>query len=216
MIVGGSGALVDLANNSRIHDLVLGFAKLNKPIAAECYGVSCMAFARDIREKRGLIEGRRVTGHPLDYDYLDGTGFEGPHFTDGTKKGFGEGYVNFGAPFYPLEHILRDAVGPNGQFIGNVIAKTSVIVDYPFITSRSTASSCECGRVLVDVLERGHQALRLVVIKNSTRRGTLRGAPGVHHAGMENTEVLLRLNRGVQSADRRREDRRDKQARDIM
>jgi putative intracellular protease/amidase len=154
VIVGGSGALVDLANNSRVHDLVLGFAKLNKPIAAECYGVTCLAFARDIREKRSLIAGRRVTGHPLDYDYLDGTGFEGPHAVDGTKKGFGDGWVNFGAPFYPLEYILRDAVGPEGQFIGNVGHETSVIVDYPFITSRSTASSRECGRVLVDVLEK--------------------------------------------------------------
>jgi putative intracellular protease/amidase len=155
VIVGGSGAMVDLANNSRLHDLVLGFAKLEKPIAAECYGVACLAFARDIREKRSLIEGRRVTGHPLDYDYLDGTGFEGPHALDGTKKGFGEGWINFGAPFYPLEFILRDAVGPNGQFIGNVGHKTSVIVDYPFITSRSTASSMECGRLLVEVLENG-------------------------------------------------------------
>jgi putative intracellular protease/amidase len=155
VIVGGSGALVDLANNSRLHDLILGFAKLNKPIAAECYGVTCLAFARDIREKRSLIAGRRVTGHPLDYDYLDGTGFEGPKAVDGSNKGFGDGWVNFGAPFYPLEYILRDAVGPTGQFIGNVGHKTSVIVDYPFITSRSTASSCECGRVLVDVLEKG-------------------------------------------------------------
>jgi putative intracellular protease/amidase len=155
VIVGGSGAMVDLANNSRLHDLVMGFAKLEKPIAAECYGVACLAFARDIREKRSLIEGRRVTGHPLDYDYLDGTGFEGPHALDGAKKGFGDGWINFGAPFYPLEFILRDAVGPSGQFIGNVGHKTSVIVDYPFITSRSTASSMECGRLLVEVLENG-------------------------------------------------------------
>ncbi len=155
VIVGGSGALVDLANNSRLHELILGFVKLDKPIAAECYGVSCLAFARDVREKRSLLTGRRVTGHPLDYDYLDGTGFEGPHAVDGTNTGFGNGWVNFGAPFYPLEHILRDAVGPEGQFIGNVGHKTSVIVDYPFITSRSTASSCECGKVLVDVLENG-------------------------------------------------------------
>jgi putative intracellular protease/amidase len=155
VIVGGSGALVDLANNGRVHDLVLGFYKLNKPIAAECYGVTCLAFARDIREKRSLIKGRHVTGHPLDYDYLDGTGFEGPHATDGSKQGFGDGYVNFGPPFYPLEYILRDAVGPEGQFIGNVGHETSVIVDYPFITSRSTASSRECGRLLIEVLERG-------------------------------------------------------------
>jgi putative intracellular protease/amidase len=155
VIVGGSGALVDLANNSRLHDLILGFIKLQKPVAAECYGVSCLAFARDLREKQSLLNGRHVTGHPIDYDYMDGTGFEGPHALDGSNTGFGKGWINFGAPFYPLEYILRDAVGPTGQFIGNVGHKTSVVVDYPFITSRSTASSCECGSVLVQVLENG-------------------------------------------------------------
>ncbi len=155
VIVGGSGALVDLANNSRLHELILGFHKLNKPIAAECYGVACLAFARDFREKKSLISGKRVTGHPIDYDYLDGTGFEGFHALDGSKEGFGDGYINFGPPFYPLEFILRDAVGPDGAYIGNVGHRTSVIVDYPFITSRSTASSAECGRKLVEVLEEG-------------------------------------------------------------
>jgi putative intracellular protease/amidase len=155
VIVGGSGALIDLANNQRLHDLIMGFVTLDKPVAAECYGVTCLAFARDVREKRSLIAGRHVTGHPIDYDYLDGTGFEGPHAFDGTKKGFGDGWINFGPPFYPLEYILRDAVGPEGQFIGNVGHETSVLVDYPFITSRSTASSRECGRLLVEVLERG-------------------------------------------------------------
>lgn len=155
VIVGGSGALVDLANNSRLHELILGFVKLDKPIAAECYGVSCLAFARDFREKKSLIWGKHVTGHPIDYDYLDGTGFEGPHAVDGSNKGFGDDYINFGPPFYPLEFILRDAVGPDGAFIGNVGHQTSVIVDYPFITSRSTASSVECGQKLVEVLEKG-------------------------------------------------------------
>jgi putative intracellular protease/amidase len=154
VIVGGSGALVDLANNSRLHELILGFYKLNKPIVAECYGVSCLAFARDFREKKSLISGKHVTGHPIDYDYLDGTGFEGSHAADGSKEGFGDGYINFGPPFYPLEFILRDAVGPDGAYIGNVGHRTSVIVDYPFITSRSTASSAECGQKLVEVLEK--------------------------------------------------------------
>ncbi len=155
VIVGGSGALVDLANNQRLHDLILGFVKLDKPVAAECYGVSCLAFARDFREKKSLLCGKHVTGHPVDYDYADGTGFEGPHALDGGNKGFGDGWINFGAPFYPLEYILRDAVGPDGAFIGNLGHKTSVIVDYPFITSRSTASSVECGRVLLEVLDNG-------------------------------------------------------------
>ena len=154
VIVGGSGAMVDLANNQRLHDLILGFYRLNKPIAAECYGVSCLAFARDFRDKQSLIWGKHVTGHPIDYDYLDGAGFEGFHAVDGSNKGFGDGYVNFGPPFYPLEFILRDAVGPDGAFIGRVGHVTSVIVDYPFITSRSTASSAECGEKLIEVLEK--------------------------------------------------------------
>ncbi len=155
VIVGGSGALVDLANNQRLHDLILGFYRLNKPIAAECYGVSCLPFARDIREKKSIIWGKHVTGHAIDYDYLNDTGFEGPHALDGSNTGFGNGYINFGPPFYPLEFILRDAVGPDGAYIGRVGHETSVVVDYPFITSRSTASSTECGEKLIEVLEKG-------------------------------------------------------------
>ncbi|NBD32851.1 MAG: type 1 glutamine amidotransferase domain-containing protein [Cyanobacteria bacterium] len=145
VIVGGSGALVDLANNQRLHDLILGFLRLDKPIAAECYGVSCLAFARDFQEKDSIILGKHVTGHPIDYDYVDRTGFVG-HNVEG---------INFGAPFYPLEFILRDAVGPDGDYIGRVGHETSVVVDYPFITSRSTASSVECGEKLIEVLEKG-------------------------------------------------------------
>lgn len=155
VIVGGSGAMVDLANNSRLHELIIGFYKLDKPIAAECYGVACLAFARDFREKKSLIWGKHVTGHPIDYDYLDGTGFEGPHGIGDPFVGFGDGYIDFGPPFYPLEYILRDAVGPDGAYIGNVGHRTSVLVDYPLITSRSTASSAECGQKLVEVLEKG-------------------------------------------------------------
>jgi len=155
VIVGGSGAMVDLANNQRLHELVLGFAGLDKPIAAICYGVAALAFARDPLRKLSIIRGKRVTGHPIDYDYHDGTGFEGPHAVDGSNNGFGKGYVNFGPPFYPLEFILRDAVGADGEYIGNVGHAESVIVDYPFITGRSTDSSIGCGRALVDVLERG-------------------------------------------------------------
>lgn len=155
VVVGGSGAMIDLANNQRLHELLMGFVQLDKPVAAVCYGVACLAFARDPARKQSLIQGKRVTGHPIDYDYNDGTGFEGPHAADGSRKGFGDGYINFGPPFYPLEFILRDAVGPEGEFIGNVGHLSSVLVDYPFITARSTESSVGCGRALVDVLEHG-------------------------------------------------------------
>jgi putative intracellular protease/amidase len=153
VIVGGSGAMVDLANNQRLHELIMGFVRLDKPVAAVCYGVAALAFARDPLRKASLIRGKRVTGHPIDYDFHDGTGFEGPHAADGSNRGFGDGYVNFGPAFYPLEFILRDAVGPDGEFIGNVGHAESVVVDYPFITARSTESSVGCGRALVDVLD---------------------------------------------------------------
>lgn len=155
VIVGGGGALVDLANNQRLHDLIIGFYNLDKLIVAECYAVSCLPFAREVDDKRCLIQGKHVTGHVIDYDYLDGTAFAGPHAADGSNSGFGEGYINFGPPFYPLEYLLTDAVGPEGGFHGNVGRRTSVIVDYPFVTARSTASSVECGRLMVEVLERG-------------------------------------------------------------
>lgn len=142
LIVGGSGALIDLANNSRVHDLVLLFYRMGKPVAAECYGVSCLAFARDFGDRKSIIWGKHVTGHCLEYEYKDGTGFVG---TD----------INIGPPPYPLEYILRDATGPDGQYHGNVGKEISVIVDYPFITGRSTADSYTTGKNLVAVLEKG-------------------------------------------------------------
>ena len=142
MLVGGSGSIVDMVNNVRVHDLIQIFYHADKAIAAECYGVACLAFARDYWLRKSLIWGKHVTGHPLEYDYLDGTGFFGVNF-------------NMGSPPYPLEFILRDAVGPNGEFHGNVGKTISAIVDYPFITGWSTADSYKTGELLVSVMRDG-------------------------------------------------------------
>lgn len=142
LIVGGSGPIVDLANNWRVHDLILAFYALDRPIAAECYGVTCLAFARDQEDRQSIIRGKHVTGHCIEYDYLDGTGFVGTDF-------------NMGPPPYPLEYILRDATAPGGAYHGNFGKTTSVIVDYPFITGRSTPDSYLTGQKTVEVLENG-------------------------------------------------------------
>jgi putative intracellular protease/amidase len=142
LIVGGSGPIVDLANNHRVHDLILQFRKQDKLIGAECYGVTCLAFARELEDRKSIIWGKRVTGHCKEYDYKDGTGFMGTDF-------------NMGPPPYPLEYILRDATGPDGAYIGNFGKETSVIVDYPFITGRSTPDSYLTGEKMVEVLENG-------------------------------------------------------------
>ena len=144
-IVGGSGPIIDLVNNFRVHDLILGFYRAGKPIGAECYGVACLAFARDQEDRRSILDGKHVTGHCIEYDYKDGTGFEGTDFV-------------MGPPPYPLEYILRDATGPTGRYIGNFGRETSVIVDYPFITGRSTPDSRLTGEKLVEVLESGLRA----------------------------------------------------------
>jgi hypothetical protein len=53
----------------------------------------------------------------------------------------------------------EELVGPlevfDGQFHGNVGKETSVIVDYPFITGRSTPDSYMTGEKLVEVLDKG-------------------------------------------------------------
>lgn len=142
LLVGGSGPIVDMVNNQRVHDLVLGFHAAKKPIGAICYGVATLVFARDFNERKAIIEGKNVTGHCIEYDYHDGTGFVGTDF-------------NMGPPPYVLEYILSDAVGPKGQYHGNFGKQTSVIVDYPFITARSLQCSHEFGDRFVDVLTKG-------------------------------------------------------------
>lgn len=142
LIVGGSGPIVDLANNQRVHDIILSFYRRDKPIGAECYGVACLAFARELENRKSIIWGKHVTGHCKEYDYHDGTGFMGTDF-------------NMGPPPYPLEYILRDATGPDGAYIGNFGKEVSVIVDYPFITGRSTPDSYTTGEKMVEVLEKG-------------------------------------------------------------
>jgi putative intracellular protease/amidase len=142
LIVGGSGPIVDLANNERVHQLILAFLRAGKPVAAECYGVTCLAFARDWEDRKSIIWGKHVTGHCKEYDYKDGTGFLGTDF-------------QMGPPPYPLEYILRDATGPEGRYHGNFGKETSVIVDFPFITGRSTPDSYLTGEKIVEVLEDG-------------------------------------------------------------
>src|SRR5256885_14125437 len=51
LIVGGSGPIVDLANNGRLHDVILAFLRNGKPIGAECYGVACPAVAPGLENR---------------------------------------------------------------------------------------------------------------------------------------------------------------------
>ena len=142
LLVGGSGPILDMVNNQRLHDVILGFHAQDKLIAAECYGVACLAFARDWTDRKSIIAGKHITGHAMEYDYKDGTGFLNAN-------------INIGPPPYPLELILRDAVGPEGKFHGGVGRTLSTILDYPFLSGRSTQDSRLVGELMVEVLDKG-------------------------------------------------------------
>ena len=142
LLVGGSGPILDMVNNFRIHDLILAFYKAGKPVAAECYAVTCLAMAREIDRRDSIVWGKHITGHPLEDDWEDGTGFERTDFV-------------IGPPPYVLEYIMRDATGPDGGFHGNFGRPVSVVVDYPFITARTARDSYPAGERIVEVLESG-------------------------------------------------------------
>ena len=142
LLPGGSGPMIDMVNNQQLHDVILGFYAQGRLIAAECYCVTCLAFAREWTDRTSIIRGRHVTGHALEYDYKDGTGVLGVD-------------ANFGPPFYPLELILRDAVGPEGKYHGGVGHTLSTILDYPFLTGRSTQDAKLVGELMVKALESG-------------------------------------------------------------
>ena len=103
LIVGGSGPIVDMANNQRVHDLILGFLQAGKPIGAECYGVDLPG----LRPRPG-----RPQEHHLGqarHRALQGVRLQGRHRLPRASM------FNMGPPPYPLEYILRDATGPGGR-----------------------------------------------------------------------------------------------------
>jgi len=152
LLPGGSGPMADMVNNERLHTLILGFLNRGKLIAAECYCVTCLAFARDWTDRKSIIDGKHVTGHAREYDYKENTGFAQMYDFDGKPMNTS---ANFGPPFYPLEYILRDAVGPSGQYHGGVGHNLSTVLDYPFLTGRSTQDSTLVGELMIKVLEEG-------------------------------------------------------------
>lgn len=143
LLVGGSGPVIDMNNCHDMHSLIYQCFVIDKLVVAECYAVGALCYTRNQQdpERHSVIWGKKVTGHPLPHDYVTQYGYANITST----------YPLIG-PALPLEYALRDAVGPGGEFIGNINKETSVIVDIPFITSRSVASSRECGLRIVEHL----------------------------------------------------------------
>ena len=98
LIVGGSGPIVDLANNQRLHDLILAFLRAGKPVAAECYGVTCLAFARDMN-REAKHHSRQARHWPLSRVRLQG--WDGLYAASQRTPGLRHGSAALPARIHP-------------------------------------------------------------------------------------------------------------------
>ncbi len=154
VLTGGLGAMLDMCNSWHVHRLIKDAIKADKLVGALCYAVSALVFCRDEETGNSVIYGKRVTAHPFAWD------FYGPEW-DFTYDLYGATEDNQGTDvhtpgfLWPLEFLVRDAVGPDGECIARASANRDdpeVAYDWPFVTGTSVESSIAYGEKIVEVL----------------------------------------------------------------
>jgi putative intracellular protease/amidase len=159
VLTGGLGAMIDMCNNWHVHRLIREAYVSNKLVGALCYAVSALVFCQAPENgHKSIIYGKRITAHPAAWD------FYGPEW-DFTYDLYGATPDNKGTDvhtpgfLWPVEHLVRDAVGPDGECIAREAATRDdpeVAYDWPFVTGTSVESSIAYGEMIVKVLaERG-------------------------------------------------------------
>lgn len=158
-MAGGPGVTLDLCQNWELHQAVLKAIKSDKIVAALCYSVAALAFCRDPEnDYKSVIYGKKITAHPRAWDFY-GPGMAMDYKLYGaTEDNKGTDLVTPGFLF-PIEDLVRSAVGPNGACIARINTSRQspqVYYDHPFVTGTSVESSIAFGDLLVKVLkERG-------------------------------------------------------------
>jgi putative intracellular protease/amidase len=154
VLTGGLGAMIDMCNNYNVHKLILDAIAQDKLVAALCYSVATLVFCRNPKTKNSVIYGKKIAAHPASWD------FYGPDF-DFTYDLYHPTPDNKGTDvhtpgfLWPLEPIVRDAVGPKGECIAiesTTREKPKVVFDWPFVTGTSVESSIAYGEKIVEVL----------------------------------------------------------------
>ncbi len=149
---GGLGAMMDIAPNKHFKRLILEAIAQDKLVATLCYATAALIFTRDPNnDYKSVIYGKTVCAHPRSWDFEDEVTLDLWGATD-DNKGTDAVYSGF---LYPLEDIVRDAVGPEGECIGDPKATRDnprVAFDWPFITGNSVESSIAFGQKVAEVL----------------------------------------------------------------
>ena len=129
ILVGGAGAYMDLGGNTSVRPLIQLMTRLDRPVAAICYGVSVLIQATDPETDVPLVWGRLVTGHSEQDDYTDYT-------SDVVAEGvYGPDY---GAAVFTLEQMIKQYTGPEGGFLSKDGTPYMAVADGPFISARTT------------------------------------------------------------------------------
>jgi len=147
MIVGGSGAYMDLGGNTSIRPIIHLLSALNRPVVGICYGVAVMVQSVDPATKIPLMDKRIATGHSEQDDYTMGT-------TDvPVEGGYGPDYGS--APF-TLEQMVKQYVGTSGGgFVSKDGSPYMAVADGPFITARTTPDGYPAAMLAIAQLHGG-------------------------------------------------------------
>ena len=155
VLTGGLGAMIDMCNNYNVHKLIMDAYHSDKLIGALCYAVTTLVFLRNPEnDNRSIIYGKRITAHPAAWDFY-GPDWDFPYILYGATEDNKGTDVHTPGFLWPIEHLVRDAVGPNGQCIARESANRDdpeVAYHWTFITGTSVESSIAYGKKIVEVL----------------------------------------------------------------
>jgi len=152
VLAGGPGADLDMTNNGAIHRLIGEAIVQDKPVAAMCFAVGCLAFTRNPENGfHSVIWGKQVTAHPREWDFTDDLTYD---LYQPTADNPGTNAITPGF-LLPIQDIMSDAVGPQGRVHSDPKTNRNnpcVVYDWPFITATSVESSIAFGKKIVEVL----------------------------------------------------------------
>ncbi len=161
VLTGGLGAMIDMCNNYNVHKLLLDAYRSDKLIGALCYAVSALVFCRlPENDYRSIIYGKKITAHPRAWDFY-GPDWDFTYDLYGACEGNRGTDVHTPGFLWPVEDLVRDAVGPKGACIARINATREdpeVHFDWPFVTGTSVESSIAYGEKIVEVLALGKSA----------------------------------------------------------
>lgn len=151
VIVGGPGAPLDITGNAKVHKLAVQAFEQDKLIAALCYAVGVLVWARNPATGKSIAYGKTIVAHPKPWDFTGDLPYPLYHEVPGNE---GTDLVSPGF-VYPLAVIVEDAVGPDGLVLSDPTAtheKPLVHADWPFVTALSVESSHAFGKKIAEVL----------------------------------------------------------------